>query len=302
MKLGIIDAGKFQTKGKGDKKTLFKTRIVELPKYDPDYENILELEGKFYAIGEGEIASTGTSKMELTHRICTLFALTKIFDDIHFREDIYLVLGSPITMFENPQHKADFKNFIMGEDEGLISFKVNQKQYLINIQDVLILPESSGVVYTQPELFKNKIVGVIDWGGLQINCMIYDNGKPIKSTGFTRQLGSYTLEADLVNKLNGLGRNYQEYELHYVIARPDFEERHIVETVINTQLSKIFSECEKNNWNINKIDLVFTGGTSLRFEHILREKNYTVSENALNDNIDGFERVAQVWLSKLLNQ
>ncbi len=299
MKLALNDSGKYQNKGFGDKEVIFRTMVTEIDKYNSYYEVVVELDGKFYAIGEGSIDTSVSKKAEI-HRVCTLYAITQMFNNLEYGEDVYLVMGSPIQTFENADHKQEFIDFMKGDFGGVIEIKVNNKPFVFNLKDVLVLPESCGVVQVHRDKFKDKLVGVIDWGGLQVNCMIYDNGKPIKSTGFTRQLGGYALEQEIVNKLNSKGYNYQEYELKYAIDNPKEHEKEIVEFIAQKYLNEILQECQKMKWNINNLDLFFTGGTSARFSRYIIENGYEVSQTAMTDNVTGFGILGKAWLRKQL--
>ena len=301
MKLAVNDSGKFQNKGLGDKTTIFRTQVVEIPKYNSYYDVVVELEGKFYVIGEGSI-DTSVSKKEEIHRVCTLYAITQMFDDLAYGEDIYLVTGSPIQTFENADHKQEFIDYMKGDFGGVIEIKVNNEPYVFNLKDILLLPESCGVVQVYRPRFANRLVGVIDWGGLQVNCMIYDNGKPIKSTGFTRQLGGYALEQEIINKLNSQGYNYQEFEMKYVVPAPKEHERDVVDFVTNKYYNEIIKECQMMNWNIKNLDLFFTGGTSSRLANFITTKGHEVSETAMEDNVRGYGMIGKSWIQKLLSQ
>ena len=301
MKLALNDSGKFQHKGFGDKEIIFRTMVTEIPKYNSYYDIVVEHNGKFYAIGEGSIDTSVSKKAEI-HRVCTLYAITQMFNNLEYGEDVYLVMGSPIQTFENADHKQQFIDFMKGDFGGVIEIKVNNEPFVFNLKDVHVLPESCGVVQVHRDKFKDRLVGVIDWGGLQVNCMIYDNGKPIKSTGFTRQLGGYALEQEIVNKLNSQGYNYQEFELKYVIGNPKEHEKDVVEFTAQKYLNGILQECQKMNWNINNLDLFFTGGTSDRFSRYIVENNYEVSPTAMTDNVTGFGILGRAWLRKLLSR
>ena len=299
MKIAFNDSGKFQNKGIGDKEVIFRTMVTEIPKYNSYYDTVVELDGKFYAIGEGSIDTSVSKKAEI-HRVCTLYAITQMFNKLEYGEDVYLVMGSPIQTFENADQKQQFIDFMKGDFDGVIEIKVNNEPFVFNLKDVLVLPESCGVVQVHRDKFKDRLVGVIDWGGLQVNCMIYDNGKPIKSTGFTRQLGGYALEQEIVNKLNSKGYNYQEYELKYAIDNPKEHEKDVVEFVAQKYLNDILRECQKMKWNIDNLDLFFTGGTSARFSRFIVENGYEVSQTAMTDNVTGFGILGKAWLRKQL--
>ena len=301
MKLALNDSGKFQHKGFGDKEIIFRTMVTEIPKYNSYYDIVVEHNGKFYAIGEGSIDTSVSKKAEI-HRVCTLYAITQMFDNLEYGEDVYLVMGSPIQTFENADHKQQFTDFMKGDFGGVIEIKVNNKPFVFNLKDILLLPESCGVVQVYREKFKNTLIGVIDWGGLQVNGMLYDDGKPLKHTGFTRQLGGYIVEQEIINKLNSQGYNYQEYELKYVIGNPKEHEKDVVEFVAQKYLNEILQECQKMKWNIDNIELFFTGGTSARFSRYIVENNYEVSPTAMTDNVTGFGVLGKAWLRKLLSR
>lgn len=299
MKLALNDSGKYQNKGFGDKEVIFRTMVTEIDKYNSYYDTVVELDGKFYAIGEGAIDTSVSKKAEI-HRVCTLYAITQMFDNLDYGEDVYLVMGSPIQTFENADHKQEFIDFMKGDLDGVIEIKVNKKPYMFNLRDVLVLPESCGVVQVHRDKFKDKLVGVIDWGGLQVNCMIYDNGKPIKSTGFTRQLGGYAMEQEVINRLNSQGYNYQEFELKYVMSNPKEHEKDVVNFFVQKYFNAILKECQMMNWNINNLDLFFTGGTSDRISNFITAQNHEVSPTAMTDNVTGFGIIGRSWLRKVL--
>jgi hypothetical protein len=99
-----------------------------------------------------------------------------------------------------------------------------------------------------------------------------------------------------------MGYNYQEYELKYVIENPKEHEKDVVEFVAQKYLNAILQECQKMKWNINNIELFFTGGTSDRLSRYIVEKDYEVSPTAMTDNVTGFGVLGKAWLRKLLSR
>ena len=87
MKLALNDSGKYQNKGFGDKEVIFRTMVTEIDKYNSYYDTVVELDGKFYAIGEGAIDTSVSKKAEI-HRVCTLYAITQMFDNLDYGEDV----------------------------------------------------------------------------------------------------------------------------------------------------------------------------------------------------------------------
>ena len=75
-----------------------------------------------------------------------------------------------------------------------------------------------------------------------------------------------------------------------------------MEFVAQKYLNEILQECQKMKWNIDNIELLFTGGTSARFSRYIVENNYEVSPTAMTDNVTGFGVLGKAWLRKLLSR
>lgn len=300
MNLISIDAGKYHTCCvNAETELMFKTRVREIPTYDPDLDRVIQIDGVYYSLGEddGEIDAT-PSKLTPNHKLCTLYGITQLYPDLETNADIHLVTTCPYNHFDNADAKKKYKDFYVGSYSLQVD---NDKHFKFNIVDVLVMPESAGVVYSNSRTFKDNLVGVIDWGGLQVNCMIYDDCKMIKSSGFTSQLGGYSVETDILNTLNkvNVGANYQYYEIKYILRNKKPEISNEVTKLVTTQIDKIISECRKKNWNFDMLKLLWTGGSSLRFQEYLNSRGYMVSEHALMDNARGNMEVGKAWLRKL---
>ncbi len=83
-----------------------------------------------------------------------------------------------------------------------ISIKVSDTTKHLVIRSVIVLPESSGVIFLEPEKYGKSLIAVIDIGGLNINCSTYNLVVPVLSTLYTDTLGSNVLTQNLKNALS----------------------------------------------------------------------------------------------------
>lgn len=284
-KLVAIDAGKFATKvitGNYENKVYFRTSCIEMDSPILSFDGktyLIEFEGKSYLIGEGVNSfDFNVSKSKISHKLAILLGCALL--DV---SEVNLVTGFPLSLYLNNEFRIAHIEYLRGN----YGFKVNGKEKNININTIHVVPETMGVVVTNAENYIESLVGVIDVGGLNTNACLYDKLRPIKSSGFTINEGGVMLFAKIKRALNmKFGLNYQDYEIPHVIRKDDLKVNSIINDVINNHLANIFNECQRYNWNLSEIELIFTGGGSL----LLDASKIKISKSAIWDNCYGFFR------------
>lgn len=299
MKVFGADIGKVNTKlvtmmSGVEKKIILKTKVDEysgegLLEKDT---HIVRFRDKEYIVGEGaNISNFDVSKNNEHHIISLLTALALNVDN---RDGIGVCAGMPISLFFNRDERESFKSSLLIQEPVIVDDVLRY----INIDKVMILPETIGIIYKNPQYYKDKLVAVIDIGGLNTNGAIYRNGKPIRNTAFTINEGGNILENKVKKELNiRLGLNYQDYEIPYLMkdgvkvkGKDNKEGNQIVKDIKEKHIESIVQEMKKNNWNVDSIDIMFTGGGSLLLnEDIMRRlENAIISSSALWDNARAF--------------
>ncbi len=310
-KLISIDPGKFATKGialnnnKTFDKTYFRTKIFKLNN-NIDIEaqgksfNVT-LDGDNYIIGDqGEEIDYRVDKANINHKLATYTATTQLLENY---QAVRLVLGCPTSIYRNKELRNDYKNYIW--NNGHVKITVNNKHYSFLIENILILPEGSGIVYTKPELFKDKRVAVIDLGGLNMNFTIYDNLIPQPSSMFTLNHGYAEIEIRLINELNSMyGVSFTTNDIQNIIRQGgvkvkgviDPKSSHVIDSIIDQYVLKLIQETKKNNFNLDMMDVVFIGGTSLLIHDKLLEylPHSVIVDNAIWANVEGFYKVGLI--------
>ena len=279
LRLVSIDAGKSDTKARmrkpdgSDKSIVFSTRM------DPTTNDvaapgsfITEYANETFIVGRQ--ASTGSaisSKAEKIHRITTYTALHQLVDN---NDDVRIVIGCPIAICENKVKKDEYLKFIFPENNIIVTVNGITKRFFV--RKAIVAPEGSGVLYIDDSLLKG-MVGIIDIGGLNINCCVYDRGAAVISTLFTDNLGSNVFKEGLRKELFKVyGEDIPHYLMDDIIekgflpdntsksGRVEGSEKLTKEYKI-AHVKAIKHNCEQHGWDLKHMPLAFVGGASALF-------------------------------------
>lgn len=264
-----VDAGKYQTKGLiNNNATKFRTKIEEVDNSvqtnNKDY--YIEWGGKHYLLGDGaRFIDYDLTKHKLSHKLAVYTACSLLSKDTI---PINLVVLAPMSLYTNKQAREEFRLYIL--DNKKIDFNLNHKNTQLNINDVTIFAEACGIPFNNTSKFKNKTVGLLDIGGLNVNGVIINNMKPVKGTEFTINAGSLIVMEKIRKELNKeiKGANIQEYQMDTILKQGYYNvEQKISKEIIQNTLSNHFKEIiqttKANNWDIKGLDIVVSGGGSL---------------------------------------
>lgn len=295
MKLYSIDSGKSNTcYFDGNNVASFPTKVTkdeDLIKGIEGNTHTIIYEGIMYKLGDGaKINNLDVSKNELLHKLSILLAIGLMMEGD--REVCNVVTGTPINLFFTSDRDELVNNL-----KGSYCVAIDEVVRDIVIDKVLVLPESMGVVYEELELFKSKLVKVIDVGGLNTNGCIYENCKIVGNSYFTCNDGVNNLKAKIKNRLNKENVNYQDYEVEFLLRNGSKDEgiKAIMENCIEEHLESIKREMKANNWNVEVGEIIFTGGGSIVMKECIKKvfHNSKVSKNGLMDNVKGFYKVGK---------
>lgn len=300
-----VDSGKFATKAIKKckdgtmKKVLFRTKMDETDeKYTADKDSyVIEYDGKRYLVGQtAETVDFEKNKAKLIHKLCTYAAISSLMEDEDKDAKIVLAIGCPLSIFMNVEERNSYQNYFMPLD-GSVNLKVNGTDRSFMLRNVVVCPESSGVIYRSPKDYKNQLIGIIDIGGLNTNCCVYDCLNPIKSTSFTTNQGANVLMNEVKQLLNSkfVDANIQDWQMINVlkdgyIKSNKQESRVLISDYLSKHINKVLEECAKKGWDLKNIDLMFVGGGSLMLEKEIKKSipDAIVSGTAQTDNVEGF--------------
>ncbi len=306
-----VDSGKYATKvllyspTGAHKKFSFRTKMDETQedKSQGSKSCVLEYKGQKVLIGdEAETADYDKSKAKGIHKLATYAAIAQSVEN---GDHVILACGCPLAIFNNVEERKSYKEFMW--DKGEIALKINGKDKSFTIDNVVVCPEGSGIIYKNPAKFKNVLVAIIDIGGLNTNCCIYDRLTPVKSTAFTTNLGANVMRNELKQKLNSVFKdaNINDWQMEDIIRKGYIksnkeESSVIIDEFLQKHVAAIMQECTKKGWDIKNIDFIFTGGGALQFEREIKRiiPDAVIGEDADWENVQGFAEVGAAYVNR----
>lgn len=313
-----LDAGKYAVKAIGRnskgltsdiKKVNIRTKIYELK------NGYIDAEGKSYKVvfngeelivGEqGETKSYETSKTLFIHKVCTYTAITQFLEPDTKDNKISMVLACPISVLKVEKAKQEYKDFI--KSSGIIEISVDDKDYSFEISNVMIKAEGSGIVYLSPHLFKNKKIGVVDFGGLNFTFSLYTDGICMSpsSDRFVEEFGAIKLINYVADDLTGYKRgNIVKFEVAeralnvgYLsnFGQIDKGSQEVIEESKNRFFDEACDQISRHGFRIEELDgLVFIGGTTQKLVEAITKKipNSFITADPQWSTVEGLYKVA----------
>lgn len=273
MNIITVDAGKFQTKGLlGIKGVKFRTKLEEVDNSisinNSNNNFYIQWKNKHYLLGDGaRLIDYDITKHKLQHKLA-VYTTCNILLKEQENKSTNLVVLSPLMTYTNKQAREEFRQYIL--DKQKIIFEVNGEEASLNINDVTIFAEACGIPLNNIPKFKNKTVGVLDIGGLNVNGMIFKNMKPVKGTEFTINAGSLVIMEKIRKELNKeiKDANIQEYQMDQIIKQGYYRveteiSKEIIQTTLSSHFKEIIQVAKATNWDMKGLDIVIAGGGGL---------------------------------------
>jgi len=310
-----LDIGKFETKAIGRningtakdiKRVNFRTKMYNLADGYIDIEGNsykVGFDGQEYIIGEqGETKSSDTSKTNLLHQLSAYAAISRFLKP-DTSTKINLVLACPLSVLKIAEAKEEYKDFIKGT--GVITIKVNNETFKFEIENVTIKAEGSGILYTEPELFKGKNMAVIDFGGLNMGVSIYRNSVCKQNDRFIEEFGANVLTLRVKDAMTTLNKGNivsydtaeQALENGYMkdlsSIRPDSIDK--IKKVKKQFLLDAIGIIKTHSIKLEELDgIVFVGGTTQKLQEQISEKypSANIPKNSQWTTVEGLYMVA----------
>ena len=263
-----INNGYFATKVKtAGKEFMFESKVTKaLDKYEAN----LTLDNEMYRVGVGSNDLELDKTMSFTQKACIKYAIQKATVD----REVRIMSALPINTYSNKQARDNYKEWLLSLDR---------------VEQCEVYPEGAAATLSDLSWYNDKLVCLMDVGGLTINAMIFDNGKLVPGTAFSCQLGSIILEnrIRMVLQQNNLV-NIPDYQIKYLLNDNG------VNKVLEEYMEEIRLEIRKMNYP-TRLDFRFTGGGSLKFKNIFEKYfNAFISNDAVWENVRGLYLLSQV--------
>lgn len=271
MAFVCINNGYANTKVKiGREEHIFKsaTREAQL-----EYDNSVDVNGKSLVVGEGEVDVDLNKTSSETQIACIKHALK-----LSGLSQTNVVTAMPVNSYLNKQAREEYKQM----------FKSIQ-----GVNDVVVYMEGMAATLCDYGWYKNKLVCLLDIGGLTINAMLIDDCDLVPGTAFSMQLGTIILDNRIRKALeqNSLC-NVPSYQIKYLT------QSHEAMDVLRDYVKEIKQNLKKANYPTN-IEYRLTGGGSLQYQVFLKAQfNAYLSQDAIWENVRGLDIVGRMLYEK----
>lgn len=244
----------------------------------------------YYEIGTGN-RDISDKQLSTVHKVCMEYNILKHADS----KEIKLVTALPMDLYINRDYRESYRISQFGEHSGIVDGDLKR----VVVTDCTVFAEGAAAYLPHKAELKDKVVGLLDFGGNTINCMIYEYGNLLKNTISTLDLGMIKLERNIIDELNSkYNWHVQEYEVRDIIRSGECAET--VDKCVNKHLITVKQKLLEKNWNIDRLHIFATGGGSQQLDGYLREafKSVSISNNAIYDNVDGLYLVGRELYAK----
>lgn len=268
MILGI-DVGYSHTKVTSEKCEFSFKSTIEEGSIDIGSSLELEYNGKIYTVGEDSgLYATDINKIKTENfEICLYTAIAKAMGR-KATETINLVTGLPAQYYQEQKDKL-----IKSLEGKNVTVSLNGKPKRFSIENVIVFPQSAGVLLLNPELLIGDTC-IVDIGGFTVDLSAF-NGKKLRKL-YTIEEGMNVVANKLVQKIKS------EYEVSYDILKADdlLNSKIIIknnkevniESLIDNVLDahyKIIENRLKGIPEYNTSKRIFVGGGSKRLENYI---------------------------------
>lgn len=305
-KIIVVDCGKDETKvvvrntDGSNRKSKMLTRVspyselTQINKAAGADLHVVEYQGKKYSVGDPSgKTSDSNSKMDETHKIMTLTAIAMAVGN---GDSVKVAIGCPLSVYVDKDAREEYLNYILPTGKVEISVDGQNKSFYIAFK--VCFAESLGALFMYQDRFEGSITGIVDIGGLNINCAYFNNKKLIVDSCFTDKYGKLHMARRLRSTLNQkFDAQFAEWEIERIMENGYVENEEetsaaIIQKEFSKNLDEIEEACKNNGWNMRYCKLIFIGGTSqlLKQQIMDRYKNAFIPDDSGFVNAEGFMR------------
>jgi len=272
MNIITVDAGKYQTKALLKSNGIkFRTKLEEIDNsisIDKGKNFHITWKDRHYLIGDGaKYVDYDVSKHKLQHKLAVYTSCGTLLKNNPDKK-VKLVVLAPLQTYTNSQAREEYRQFILNDYRA--NFELDGQEMALYIEDVTIFAEAIGVSVSNIDRFKDKTVGILDIGGLNVNGIIVKNMKPIRDTEFTINAGSLIVMEKIRKELNKeiKNANIQEYQMDTIMQQSYYNgdkehSKEIIQSTLSNHFKDIIQTTKASNWDLKGLDIVVTGGGCL---------------------------------------
>ena len=190
--------------GYGNYKTarrVFPTAISASEKPPVLAKDYIEMDGKYYIIGEGHKGFVADKVPDEDNYVLTMAAVVQELEargytDTRNNVRVHLAVGLPLKWVQ--AQREEFKAYMLKNRNVKVGYK--QRMYELEITGCTVMPQCYSAVAENLKDFKGMNL-VVDIGNGTMNLMYLNNGRAMESRSWTEKLGVFQCEKNIRNKV-----------------------------------------------------------------------------------------------------
>lgn len=297
--LGLDNGFKFTKTSKG----ICFCSAIQKGKDDINEVTQVSVNSKDYIVGEqlGKYITDADKLKDEENKeilkVCTLTAIGLSYPDETFI-DVNLVVGVPVGYFGN--QKDQFKSTIESLSDKIFINEIGVEQ-TININKVLVYPQSAGIIFKNASKLKNQTSLVIDIGGGTWDISQFDGLKLVKKA--TYQQGMLILDSKIAQWINtNYYTTFDATEIYDLMQKGFFTAGgekvgiKVFEHIIQDHVFKVITNL-KHDFDVNSVDNIFLigGGAEVLKDYLDKYiNNIEMENNPQFSNAACFELMGQM--------
>lgn len=271
------------------------TKYKNRPAFDAD---LLEIDGKFYKIGEGHKSFIPDKTADNDFYLMTLAAVAKEMQLAGLTSgNAHLAVGLPLTWVKN--QRETFRRYMLQNQS--VCFTYNCTEYKINITGCSVFPQGyTAVIEHLPEMTGVNMIS--DIGNGTLNIMYIENKKPIENKCYTEKLGVEQCVTACKNDLrDAYGVEISDSTITEIImtGAANIGEKYlnVIVSECKKYYGKIMETLKRYNYDPDLMRLYVCGGGACIFKNFGNPEN-TVIIDDICSAAKGYENLAYSLLKK----
>ena len=277
---------------------IFTTGVKELTT-EPAFPNqVLEFEGRYYAIGEKRLIVKDTKVENENFYLLTLAAMAMELNSRGVRNaDVFLSVGLPLSKYG--AEKQEFINYLSKNKE--VTFKYEGKNYKVNIVKVAVFPQCYAAVADKLSERKREQL-VVDIGSWTFDCLTIKDMLPQNGQSTSKEIGLITCMNEINEECSKqLTGEIAESDIQHVMRTGESELPEKYTKIITDRLKnftkEVYDTLKEEKYNLELTPVTFVGGGAKVMELFGDEQRNNISYiEDVRANAIGYEYLANNYL------
>lgn len=301
-----IDHGNYAIK---TQKNTFVSGLTEYTVRPPLAMDVLEYEGKYWALTGQRISYMRDKTKDDRYFILTLFAIAKELqagNGIPPFLDVDLAVGLP------PEHYTILKDrFATYLKRKGVKFVYNDIPCCISVQNALVYPQAYGAVVPQSRMLQSSPrTFVIDIGGYTTDVLLLRNTCPDLQFCRSLEIGVITMHNDIIGKISALYdmKIEDDHIVSVITGENTILPGEVAETIrisVRQHANNILDKLRELQVDLRSTPAIFIGGGAMLFRPYIESSPMVAKADFITDvraNAIGYGMLAEAQLRRIASE